>query len=204
MRQFIDINNFYPEFVKFGKWYIIKSKLSNDYINEIDTNSKLFPYKQYLQSGKDYVSLIPESEQVMMSNHETETITNQKFIDNAKGNVLIFGLGLGLIIFPLLNDEQITKIDIVEIDSDIISYVGDIIKSHDVRNIVRIHKGDSFEYHNELQTTYDTIYFDIWEYVGEKELYEIKDLHKTYTIFLNKNGWMDSWRSEKMKDYGIQ
>ena len=62
-----------------------------------------------------------------MSNHEFETLTNQKFLDNAKGDILIFGLGIGLIIFPLLTDNDIKSITIVEIDDGLIDEVFPII-----------------------------------------------------------------------------
>lgn len=204
-RQFVNVNSFYPNYHEFGNWVIIKSKLTQDFIDDISESSNVYPYKNFLQSDTDYVSLMQKDcERPMMSNHETETITNQKFLDNAKGDVLVFGLGLGVIIFPLLLDESITSIDIVEIDLSLIEYVGNIVSKQDINQKVKIINGDVFKYHESLKKSYDTIYLDIWEFVGEKELLEIEDLHKTYHKFLNKNGWIDSWRSEKMKNYGIQ
>lgn len=204
-RKFVDVNSFYPDYCEFGNWVIMKSKLTQDFIDDISEDSNVYPYKDFLNSNTDYVSLMQKDcERPMMSNHETETITNQKFLDRAKGDVLIFGLGLGVIIFPLLSDDSITSIDVVEIDLSLIEYVGNVISKQDFNRKVNIVNGDVFSYHESLKKSYDTIYLDIWEFVGEKELFEIKELHKTYHKFLNKSGWIDSWRSEKMINYGIQ
>jgi spermidine synthase len=203
-KGFLEISHLYPNEVVCGQYTIKKNRIPQNAIDSISEDSNFFPYKNYLSSDKDYVSLIKNVDgKAMMSNYETETITNQKFLDNVKGDVLIFGLGLGLIVFPILLDDNVKSIDIVEIDNGLINYVGDIIKKEDKFNKVNIIEGDLREYHNIISKSYDTIYFDIWEFVGEQELMEIKELHQTYLPFLNKNGWIDSWRSEKMKQYGI-
>jgi len=203
-RTFLEISHLYPNEVLCGQYTIKKNRISQIAIDSINEHSEFFPYKQYLRTDKDYVSLIKNVDgKAMMSDLETETITNQKFLDNVKGDVLIFGLGLGLIVFPILLDESIRTIDIVEIDTGLIEYVGNIIKKEYKFDKVNIINADLRDYHNVISKNYDTIYFDIWEFVGETEIEEINQLHKTYLPFLNKNGWMDSWRSEKMKQYGI-
>lgn len=203
-REFVDISNLYPDFHDCGDYIIVKNKISQSTLDNIKVDSPFFPYKSDLKTDKEYVSLVIKStDRPMMSSHETETITNQKFLDKATGDVLIFGLGLGLIVFPILESESITSIDIVELNSGLIDFVGELIKSKDRFGKVNIVEGDVFTFHEKITKKYDTIYIDIWEFVGEKELLEIEQFHETYSKFLNKNGWIDSWRSEKKLNYGI-
>jgi spermidine synthase len=197
MRQFIDLANIYKCDLDTGNYYIFKSNLTYEQYNSIPDTT---PFKDKMIIGKEYVILYNINDsRVMMSNHETEIYTNQKFIDNAKGDVIIFGLGLGLIILPLLKDDNIKSIDVVEIDNGIIEVVSDVLKVEDIYNKLNIINGDMRNYHLINKKKYDTIYFDIWYNVDEKELNEIEELHSNWSHFLNEGGWMDSWLSEKRK-----
>jgi len=122
MSNFNDIIEVYTDDVlESSNFFVIKSKLSkNDYINISDD----VPFKDKLIVNKEYVILHNKlTGKVMMSNHETETYTNIKFLDNVKGDVIVFGLGIGLIILPLLNDDRIKSIDIIEIDIGLIEMI---------------------------------------------------------------------------------
>jgi spermidine synthase len=133
----------------------------------------------------------------MRSNHESETKTNQKFLDVAKGDVLIFGLGIGLIVFPLLQEKDIKSITIIEIDSGLIDMISPIIKERDIHSKVEIINCDAFEYHNLINKNYDTIYFDIWAIIDEKAFSEMDQLENLYKKNLKEDGWIDSWCSEE-------
>jgi hypothetical protein len=132
MREFIDIEPFYPDFLQSENYLIIKKVYNNiEEASKARANQSLnfmkFP-NQFLPNKKYITLLNTNIRKAMMSNHESEIKTNQKFLDDANGDVLIFGLGLGLIVFPLLEDKQINSITIVEIDSGLIGLVEPIIK----------------------------------------------------------------------------
>lgn len=139
----------------------------------------------------------------MMSDHLTEAYTNKKFIDNAKGDVLVFGLGLGFILFPLMEDPSITRIVVVEIDEHWIQTISPIIKDFDKRGVLEIRLGDAKNYYEKLSKSgekFDTIYFDIWQDVNEEAIKEISFFHSTYLQFLkDSESYIDSWLSEKTK-----
>jgi spermidine synthase len=130
-----------------------------------------------------------------MSNHEFETLTNQKFLDNAKGDILIFGLGIGLIIFPLLTDNDIKSITIVEIDDGLIDEVFPIIIKNDLESKVSVILSNAFDF--ETDKMFDTIYFDIWSVIDQQSFLEMKILSEKFTKNLKPGGWMDSWCSEE-------
>jgi len=197
MRNFIDINNLYPEYLESDNYMIFKRILTKEDIESWKGNIGEI-HKDKVHLGKKYLFLCHKGlQKTMMSNHESETITNQKFIDSAKGDVLIFGLGLGLIVFPLLKEIGINRITIVELDKGLIDMVSPIIRFQDSSRIVKIINGNCFSW--ETQEKFDTIYFDIWETIDEKAYMEMEILEKRYQKNLNQGGWIDSWCSELNK-----
>jgi spermidine synthase len=194
MRNFIDINNIYPDYLESDNYMIFKRILTKEDIESWKGNIGEI-HKNEVHLGKEYLFLSHKGlQKTMMSNHESETITNQKFIDSAKGDVLIFGLGLGLIIFPLLKEIGINKITIIELDEGLIDMVSPIIRFQDSSRKVKIINADSFSW--ETQEKFDTIYFDIWETIDEKAYIEMEILEKRYQKNLKEEGWIDSWCSE--------
>ena len=197
MRNFIDINNLYPGYLESDNYIISKRVLTGEDIESWKGNIGEI-HKDKVQIGKEYLFLSHKGlQKTMMSNHESETITNQKFIDSGKGDILIFGLGLGLIVFPLLKEIGINRITIVELDKGLIDMVSPIIRFQDPLRKVKIINGDCFSW--ETQERFDTIYFDIWETIDEKAYSEMGILEKRYLKNLKAGGWIDSWCSELNK-----
>ena len=116
IKKFLDINNFFPYPIMTDRYMIGKSIFKYEDLEYVKCNWSEYRKERYLSSfviGKEYTILYDRLlEKTMMSNHEFEMMTNQKFLDSAKGDVLIFGLGIGLIIHPLLNDSDINTIDV--------------------------------------------------------------------------------------------
>lgn len=167
----------------------------------VETQSQICAYSGEM---REYVIMRDlNTGKCMMSDHLTEAYTNKKFIEKAKGEVLVFGLGLGFILFPLLSDLSISRIVVVEIDEHWIQSISPIIKEFDVRGILEIRLGDAINYYEKLAKTeekFDTIYFDIWQDVNEEAIKEITFFHSTYLQFLkDSDSYIDSWLSEKTK-----
>lgn len=179
MRNYIDLSQYYPSQVTFGKFNLKttphKMKASNGVINFYgvgDFNNE-FPLQYNLQRN--------QSEHVM-DNGPFELITNKHFIDNANGDVLIFGLGMGMIVYPLLLDTDVTSITIIEIDQDIIDYVGGIVKENDPSNKVTIIQGDAMTYHEQMVgQVFDFIYFDYWDLLNDNAFNEMAIVKQLYS-----------------------
>ena len=160
-------------------------------------------YLQHFVVGEEHVYLLKIDEGVMMSTHQTETMTNQDFINQAYGDVLVFGLGLGMILFPLLDDKDIKSITVIEMDHGVIDMVGKVVKTHDKDNKLTIIPGDAFTYHENLKNKrFDTIYFDIWIKIDEKAYAEMETLHDLYRKFMKSAAsYMHSWCYEMKDEY---
>lgn len=152
------------------------------------------PYFMRIEDG-NYVRLWVDGV-LMMSDTHMERYTNQFFIDNAHGDVMIAGLGVGLILNALENKVQsgeINSITVYEKYQDVIDLVLPKYKHLPIKVICQ----DILEYRPPKEETYDTIYFDIWPRISKSNLQQIKILHNRWKFRKRENGYMDSW----MKSY---
>lgn len=198
-KNFIELNQFYDYPVVTDRYVISKTILKHEDLEIIKNYWNDYRNENYLSTltiGKEYVFLFDKSiGKTMMSNHEFETLTNQKFLDNVKGDILVFGLGIGLIIFPLLKDNDVRTITIVEIDSGLIDEVFPIIIKNDLESKVNVILSNAFDF--ETDKMFDTIYFDIWSDINQQAFSEMKILSEKFRKNLKPEGWMDSWCSEE-------
>lgn len=152
------------------------------------------PYFMRIEDG-NYVRLWVDGV-LMMSDTHMERYTNQFFIDNAHGDVMIAGLGVGLILNALENKVQsgeVNSITVYEKYQDVIDLVLPKYKHLPIKVICQ----DILEYRPPKEETYDTIYFDIWPRISKSNLQQIKILHNRWKFRKRENGYMDSW----MKSY---
>lgn len=142
----------------------------------------------------DYVQLSVMG-QLMMSDTGMERISNKAFIKNATGDVLIAGLGIGMIIYNIIDNPKITSITVIEKYQDVISLVSPKFTDPRIKYIC----ADIFDWKPEKGHKYDTIYFDIWPEICIDNLKQIKLLHNRFKSFKQKNGWMNSWMKEYLQ-----
>jgi hypothetical protein len=218
-RNYVDLNTIYPvgeiqgEVYSISRISLTESEVYIEHIRgAVDGNSWLF---MGLKPNFDYVRLVKKGDGVMMSDTPMERRTNLDFISKANGDVLIFGLGLGLIIIPLLQDEEIKSVTVVELHQELIDTVLPILNQFDKQNKLTVIQGDCFEYHTQIpkEKKYDCIYGDIWIDINTENYEEMKDLTKKYKNKLNRSNpnsfithWMKSFlqseiRKEKRNSY---
>jgi hypothetical protein len=190
MREYKDLTKIYPRQLKFGN-YIVHQVLVNNYIDDKILN--FYNYSDNLEKER-IVFLLNKSNECIMSSNLFERLTNQNFINSAKGDVIIFGLGLGLILFPLLEDDEITSITVIDKSVDIIDNLGPIIKNYDVNNKLTIINGDVFTYYQQLnETKFDVMYFDYWNFVDSTIYNDMETLKESYKNNINKTGQIMYW-----------
>jgi hypothetical protein len=192
MRYFTNIKNIYPKFDKFGDFLLLTKKVERNYDNEnFDQEFELsfsgLVEDTAYESNKEYCYLLNKNGEFIMSNSNSMLKFYKPYLDEINGEVLIFGLGLGVIILPLLNDPSITKIDVVEIDLNMIDYVYEKrIKSLDINNKINIINQNVFNH--TTTNTYDYILMDIWSEIKSNTNEEINFLINKFTPNLKENG----------------
>ena len=132
---------------------------------------------------------------LMMSDTSMEHSTNWDVVHEARGHVLIAGLGLGMILHPILAKKEVAHVTVIEKYADVISLVGPSVK-HDKLTII---EGDIYEWKPAKGTKYETIYFDIWAEQSTDCLEDMRKLHFRFRPYKIKEGWMNSWRRDELK-----
>jgi hypothetical protein len=150
----------------------------------------------------------------MMSDTPMERRSNWDIRREAHGRVLIAGLGIGMILHPILDAwrgitnengnisryQTVEHVTVVELNQDIIDLVWPSLARYNDR--LTIVQGDINEYHPGKEK-FDTVYFDIWPNISEDNLPTIAKLHRRWKNHLNRSGtlkpWMSSWMVESLR-----
>ena len=130
---------------------------------------KINGYKEYSQVGYfdhkfSYLALT-EGNNIWMSLNPNEIETMKPYINKAKGNVLVLGLGMGYVPFMLSLKNCVKSITIIEKDQEIINLFNELIYPSFVnKEKIKIIKGDAIEFARKSQKegTYDYIFADLW------------------------------------------
>lgn len=191
MREYIDLNGIYEQTQTFGDFLVYKVDYAQEASEIIRTFYNVHPS---IRTNTILLSRVSDNK-ILMTNSEFEILTNKYFLDNATGDVLILGLGLGLVVLPLLNDPSITSITIIEKELDIINFIGNKILELDINKKVSILHGDAFFYHDVMtEERFDYIYVDFWADINENSLLEMDLLTNNYTSFLkNEYSKLTCW-----------
>lgn len=207
--NYIDLHTIYPtKPIVTNTYSIDRITLDEDRVRHeqirsaMDGNSWL---TRGLQPNFPYVRLVKKGEGVMMSDTPMERNTNKHILQKANGDVLIFGLGLGLIILPLLQKEDVKSIMVVELYQDLIDVVEPILNKNDTTGKLTIIQGDCFDIHNHIdkEKKFDCVYGDIWISIDTDNYEEMKTLTKNWKNRINRNNpnaFIDHW----MKSYLIK
>lgn len=127
---------------------------------------------------------------VVMTDAEFECRTNGEFVRAARGDVLVAGLGIGLVLYRLLSDDRVKSITVLEKCADVIALVAPHLFDGD-RLIVLL--ADVFDW-KPPRKRFDCIYFDIWANIPNgDDADDIRVLKKRYRPALRRGGWMKAW-----------
>jgi len=150
--------------------------------------------REYVGQKPGIITQLHGHGELIMSDTEMERRTNRFFLTMAEGDVLIGGLGLGMVLLAVQDKESIKSVTVVEKYQEVIDLV---VPQLPLNGKVAIICGDVFEWYPEKDVKYDTIYFDIWNYVCGDHYEDMKKLHRRYGKKLNHdnpNSWMSCWR----------
>jgi hypothetical protein len=192
MRYFKNIKNHYQKFDKFGNYFILTKKIERDLINENFDYEFELKYSGLVENvsyeeNKEFICLLDSVGEFIMSNSNSMLKIYKPYLDDFNGEVLISGMGLGILILPLLNDDNVTKIDIVEKDLDIINYVyTNRIKNLDISNKINVINDDIFTF--TTTNNYDYILLNHWVKPDDITLTEVSSLQSKFTNNLKENG----------------
>jgi len=144
-----------------------------------------------------YVQLLV-GRRLMMSDTQMERETNSEFVERAHGDVFIAGLGIGMVLPPLLKKPNVDSIFVAEKYQDVIDLVAPAFKGAIKSKRLVIRRTDVFKMRLP-KTRFSTIYFDIWPNIHADNLKEMASLCDRFKPCLKRGGWMDSWMRKELK-----
>ncbi len=142
-----------------------------------------------------YTRLMPGP---MMSDTPEEIKDNLDFIYKATGDCLINGLGLGVVLKALLVKPEVTHIDVVEIEQDIINLVW---PTYQDGNRITLHHNDAFTIQWPKDKCWDCAWHDIWPNICTDNLVEIAKLKHKYA---RKVTCQKAWAEDLLRAYRRQ
>jgi hypothetical protein len=122
----------------------------------------------------------------IMSNTPAEINDHWELFYNAKGNILINGLGLGVCLQYLLDSNKIEHATIIEKSEDVINLVANTYQDERVTII----NDDALTFKPPKGIRYDAVWHDIWDYICADNLSEMITLHRKYG---RRTDWQGSW-----------
>lgn len=134
----------------------------------------------YVPAGT-YTRLVRDG-QVWMSDTPAEVDDLYDIIDNARGHVLVNGLGLGIVLHHILPLDRVDAVTVIEIDADVISLVGDhyVAMGAALGKKVEIIHDDATTWKPKRGTRYGYVWHDIWPSINADHLPEMNALLKRY------------------------
>lgn len=149
---------------------------------------------------------------LFMTDTGHERFSSLPLIDNARGNVLVSGLGLGMVIPPLVRKPEVKRVYVVEKEYDVIALIVPLLteffrpeeptlSARRWWKKLHVTQGDAWTWNPydktvEAGTKFDTIFHDIWATFGPELLPEFRKLKRRYRKWLAKDGWMGCWAEE--------
>lgn len=146
----------------------------------------------------DYMQLYVGST-LMMSDTQMEQLSNMDVIRQARGEVLIAGLGIGMILLPILANPEVTKVTVIEKYEHVVNLVAPTIMEQPGGEKLTVIHADVFYWKPPRGSRWDTIYFDIWPDICEDDLDQQDELHNYFKKYRASGGWMGSWQRQYLQ-----
>lgn len=134
-----------------------------------------------------------------------ERFSSVEFVEHAHGDVLIAGLGLGMVLFPVCAKPEVRRVLVVEKHPDVIALVGPHV-AHLPR--LEIVQGDIHQWEPAPGMTFDTIFWDILPaYIASSEFLAMcADIRTLWERYLNPRNpaarlfvWAEAEAREEMR-----
>jgi hypothetical protein len=157
---------------------------------------------EYVPPGR-YARLVVGRD-LMMSDTEMEQSTNSCAVYAANGDVLIAGMGLGVMLIPVCRKPEVKSVLVIERSADVIALVEPYVRKFlgkDAEKLIVLNM-DIFDLQPPKGKKWDTIWFDIWPNVCEDNLDGLGTLKRRFSKRLNRENpkcWMGAWEEDRLR-----
>lgn len=104
----------------------------------------------------------------------------------AAGRVLVTGLGLGCVVRGLLTNADVTRVDVIEVDADVLAMVAPTLGS-DPRLV--FHHGDARTYRWPTGARWDLAWHDVWQESPDTQVAHAELLARYRRLVIQQGAW---------------
>lgn len=175
-----------------GKWTVSKFVVSQADADFSRLRAAFKGGRGYVRAGT-YTQLTCQGRGIVMSDTPDERQDHYAPVRFARGDVLINGLGLGMVLGAVLKKDSVLSVTVVEIDQDVIDLVGPTYTS-DPR--VTIVNESAFDYKPPKGIRYGMVWHDIWDDICADNLPEMTKLKRKYGRITD---WQGCWCEDETR-----
>lgn len=176
-----------PEGVS-GAWRVERFEIGKE-----DAAFALFSYGGRAPRPGTYTRLM-RGGTVVMSDTPAEMHDHYAPVRAATGEVLINGLGLGMVVQACLEKHSVARVTVVELSEDVISLVAPHYQQRYGGRFRVIH-ASAFDYKPDLPA-YGAVWHDIWDDLCEDNLPEMTRLKRKYA---RRADWQGCWSEHEVR-----
>ncbi len=115
-----------------------------------------------------------------MGDTPSEMIDHYKFFELAQGDVLVTGLGLGWIVYQLLNKECVNSVTVIERELEVVQLTAPNFESELASGKLKIIVGDANTHQFAPATRFNYVWHDIWSSISEDNLDQMDTMREHY------------------------
>ena len=172
-------------------WAIEKFEITNNDSESFNSHEVISGLQggsvRCVESGT-YTRLVRKPCTTVMSDTPAEISDLFSLALNAKGEVLIAGLGLGIALDLVMQDKDVNHVTVIEISEEIIDLVGDHFKDK-YGDRLTIINADILEWKPPKDVHYDYCWFDIWDNICTDNLKDMTKLKRKYAKKAERKGF---------------
>lgn len=153
--------------LKYEQYKAFEGFVCNDIIQTEE--GRQIPQIGFFETEFRYPAVL-ENDRIWMTITPNEIETMKEAVDQAFGNVLTFGLGLGYYAYMVSEKDNVETVTIVEMNEDVIHlFTKYILPQFQNAHKIKIIQADAFEYAEEhlSKEKYDFVFTDLWHDVSD-------------------------------------
>jgi len=134
--------------------------------------------------------------QLMMTDTQMEWDTMDQLLWNARGDVLVGGLGLGMCVTAILQPAGVTSVTVVELEQDVIDLVVPHLQNVPGADKLSVFRGDVRTWKpKDPAQRFDTIWLDIWPTISRDNERDMEELRARFRPLRRRRSRLHPWGS---------
>jgi len=176
-----------PEGVR-GDWEVARFTVTPEQA-AVEQFRSSFRGTSHRSVAPDTYTRITQRGAIVMSDTPAEIKDHLEFFTHMRGDVLIFGLGIGMAAEAALKDPEVKSVRVVELDLDVIGLTAPTLQAR-YGDKLEVVQADAFTYHKKCKAKFDVVWHDIWPTICADNLPEMAKLRRSWA---RRAGWQGFW-----------